>query len=300
MERRRLRHEHPAIRPLPPVHLYGPGRDRRFELPQYMTTVDGIRTVFFDEGEGPVLFFIHGLAGNTTFWVNVAPYFLDRCRVVGLDLVGCGESDKPTDSPYSIRRFTEHVRALMDRLGIERATLVGHSMGGMVATDFGLTYPDRVDNLVLLNPAGFLPMPWWMRHGGQVLMRPVILNAILPRIWRWILRNVFYNDNAFTEAFIRTVDETYAPDDIFDLSWIMCELRKDLLNLNFYDQLPHLDVPVYLQWGSEDRLVPSDNFHEAARVLPHVTTDEIMNCGHMPTIERPDRTLALLEQVLDG
>lgn len=282
---------------MPLANVAGSGRDRRLQLPQFFTNLDGIRTAFFDCGDGPALIFVHGLAGNLTHWVNVAPRFVDRFRVIGLDLVGNGESDKP-HVRYSIAMFVEQVIGLMDRLGLEKATVVGHSLGGMVATRCATVHPERMDRIVLVNPAGLQPMPRPVRWAGHGVLREALLNRLLPRIWRGILANVFYDDNEYTQAFIDTVDQTMDDNDIYDIARLMDRLRPDLLDRNYADLLPALETPTHVIWGEKDRLVPARWLRRAARRLPNVTCEEIPHCGHMPIIERPERVIAFLNGAL--
>ena len=282
---------------MPLANVAGSGRDRRLQLPQFFTNLDGIRTAFFDCGDGPALIFVHGLAGNLTHWVNVAPRFVDRFRVIGLDLVGNGESDKP-HVRYSIAMFVEQVIGLMDRLGLEKATVVGHSLGGMVATRCATVHPERMDRIVLVNPAGLQPMPRPVRWAGHGVLREALLNRLLPRIWRGILTNVFYDDNEYTQAFIDTVDQTMDDNDIYDIARLMDRLRPDLLDRNYADLLPALETPTHVIWGEKDRLVPARWLRRAARRLPNVTCEEIPHCGHMPIIERPERVIAFLNGAL--
>lgn len=290
-------HPAPVVVPLGPEGVGGPGRDRRLPLPQYQATIRGASTAFFDAGEGPAIVFVHGLAGNATHWIHVAPRFADRFRVIGLDLPGCGVTDPPPDG-YSLRGYAEHVLALMDALGVERATLVGHSMGGMVSTDLALLRPDRVDRVVLVNPAGFHPLPRILRLGGELVLREGLLNPILPRVWRGILGNVFCEPCEHTEEFIRMVRATYRDEDVWMVSRVMAGLRHDLLHRNFTAMLPTMDLPVWLIWGEKDRLVPARVFHDAARRLPNVEVEEIPRCGHMPILEKPDRVVAFLERAV--
>ncbi len=284
---------------MPAEHVAGSGRDRRFQLPQFFTSLNGNRTAFFDAGKGPALIFVHGLAGNVTHWVNVAPHFVDRFRVIGLDLIGGGETDKP-DTPYSIDLMVAQVLALMDRLGLRKATLIGHSLGGMVATRFATLHPERLDRIVLVNPAGLQPMPLPVRVAGHRLLRAGLLSRLLPRVWRTILANVFYNDNEYTQSFIHTVDTTMVNEDIHDIARLMDRLRFDLLDHNYAPLLPKLQTPTYVIWGEKDRLVPARWLRRASKRLPNVTCEEIPRCGHMPIIERPARVIAFLNSALSG
>jgi pimeloyl-ACP methyl ester carboxylesterase len=287
------------IRDLAPHQVLGGGRDRRFGLPQFGVDIAGLETAFFDAGAGTPVVFVHGLAGNLTHWVHVAPHVAGRARAIGIDLWGCGESAKPTDG-YGIAAYVDQVLGLLDRLGIEAALLVAHSLGGIVSTQLALTRPERVRGLVLVNPAGFNRMGWLVRMGGKLLLREPILKAVLPRAWQWILDHVFEADNEHTRAFVRMCDETYDPaTELGPMARVMASLRKELVELNFVHALDRLRLPIHLVWGAQDRLIPGRVFREAAARLAHVTIDEIPRCGHMPIIEQPHRVLAAIHRALD-
>lgn len=288
----------PRIYRLPIRRVHGPGRDRRFRLAQYHVCLRGVDTVFADEGTGEALLFIHGLAGNVTHWVNVAPQFTEEYRVLAIDLPGHGESGSPEH--WSIQGYVEHVKALLDRLGIRRITVVGHSMGGMVAAALAIDSPDRVHRAVLVNPAGMQPMPRPVRFVGHLLLRERILKPLLPRVWKHgILGNVFYTKNIYTAAFIRTAEDTYVPArDIAGIAQVMSGLKPDLLERNFSALLAKLKRPVFLIWGDKDRLVPAGFLRRAAATLPHVEVEEIPDCGHMPIIEYPHRVVDFVYRAL--
>lgn len=290
---------------MPERHVLGRGRDRRFGLPQFFVDIDGIQTAFADSGvpagvpiETPLLF-VHGLAGNVAHWVEVAPAFAANRRVLAVDLPGHGETDR-TPGRYSIESYVRHVTGLLDSLGIDRAHIVGHSMGGMVSLASAIRAPDRIASAVLVNPAGMGRLPAWARVGGRVVIRKSVLDRILPRIWkRGILANVFFEKNAHTQAFIHTVESTYdmsqAHELVKDISTLMQDLRHDLLERDYATLLGSIGVPIGVIWGEKDRLVPAPLLREAARRLPNVQVEEIPRCGHMPNIERPERVRAFIE-----
>ncbi len=289
----------PAVRrPMPHSDVQGPGRDRSFELPQYYVDIQGVRLAVADAGAGPTLLFIHGLAGNLTHWLHVAPQFKERYRVVCVDLPGCGNSARLAEG-YTVAGYAAQLRGLLSKLGIDSAVVVGHSLGGMVAAEFGLRYPKATDGLVLVNPAGFQRFPWPVQIASRLLLREALLNAVLPRVWKGLLGLVFRTRNAYTEQFIRSVEETHDPADIFDLTRVMSSLRPDFVERDHLDRLDALTMPVQLLWGSEDLLVPAKSLRRLASKLPRARAEEIPACGHMPIIERPERVRSAILDLLD-
>jgi pimeloyl-ACP methyl ester carboxylesterase len=284
---------------MPAEHVAGGGRDPAFRIPQYFADVNGLRTAVSDSGgPGPVLVFVHGLAGNMTHWVHVAPHFTDRFRVIGIDLPGCGESAR-IDQRYSVHMYSEHVVDTLDVMGVGRAAMVGHSLGGMVLTQLALLRPERAERLVLVNPAGFLHIPAGIRALGHLFLREGILNTVLPRAWKLLLDNVFEGDNHFTQGFVRVQEETYDPaTDIFDVSRVIADLRQDFLTRNFLSVLHEVEVPMAVIWGSEDKLVPAGALQRATAKVRNAVLRELPGVGHMPIIEVPHHVVSFLEHVL--
>jgi pimeloyl-ACP methyl ester carboxylesterase len=172
---------------LPTAQGFGASRDPQFDLPQYTIKINGLRTVFFHSGsEKPVWLFIHPLAGNATHWVHIAPKLQDRYRVIGVELPGCGESESPMER-MSVAFYVEHIREFLEVIKVSSAAFIGHSLGGMVSTEFALRYPELCSQIVLVSPAGFLPMLAPIRALGHLFLRPALLNPVLPPTWRQLL-----------------------------------------------------------------------------------------------------------------
>ncbi len=284
---------------MPLENVRGRGRDPTFPLPQYFVEVDGLRTGFADTGgtERETLLFIHGLAGNASHWIHVAPRFQDRFRVIAVDLPGCGESE-PYPGPYNVRMYARHVQHLMDTLGIPRATIIGHSLGGMVATELALAAPERCARLVLVNPAGYQRLPQVLKALGHVFLRPAIMNALLPKLYRAVLDQVFARHNRYTAQFMTMVRASYRDEDIGLVSSVIYALRDDFLGRDYTPRLASIRVPLFFLWGAEDKLVPSERIHRVGLELAHVRAEEIPDCGHMPLIEQPERVIRFIEEAL--
>src|SRR5215218_5648218 len=119
---------------------------------QYLV-VHGYRRAFRISGSGPALLLLHGLACDSSTWLDVIPALSEHFTVIAPDLLGHGESDKP-DADYSLGGYANGMRDLLTVLGIDRVTVVGHSLGGGVAMQFGYQFPERTERLVLVAPGG--------------------------------------------------------------------------------------------------------------------------------------------------
>lgn len=135
--------------------------------------------------DGPVVILLHGLASDADTWDKALGLLAERgLRVLAVDLLGHGESDKP-DSDYLLVDFAEFLARFMDALGIERATLCGHSFGGAIAMFFGTRYPERVDRVVLVSAGGLGREVHPVLRAAALRMAPGVLRrAMSPRMRR--------------------------------------------------------------------------------------------------------------------
>src|SRR5689334_18884371 len=130
-------------------------------------TIHGYRRAFRAAGSGPAILLIHGIGDNSTTWSSVQSTLAQRFTVIAPDLLGHGLSDKPR-ADYSVAAYANGMRDLLTVLGIERATLVGHSLGGGVAMQFAYQFPERTERLVLVASGG-------AGHGVSPLLRACTL-----------------------------------------------------------------------------------------------------------------------------
>ncbi len=277
-----------------PVH---PGRLAGFPLTQYRDD-DPHRIVYFDAGEGETIVFVHGLGGNLTHWQFVAPELCGSHRVIGLDLPGFGESLRP-EAPYTYDLMADAVLGLLDRRGVERATVVGHSFGGAVATLLALRDPDRINGLVAVNPAGYHSFPWWMRAGSRVALHPAVTTPGLFLSVHFILANVCRADSPGVRAFRRSALALQGGYKFLDdLTHAAHSLRPDIVGRHFLERLPTLTQPAHLVWGDADRLLDAGQGAKAARTMPAGRITRLPGVGHMPIFEEPEAVVAAVRDVI--
>lgn len=285
---------------LPGERVFGPGRDRHFHLNQFIVPVNGVPTAFFDDGprDGDVVFFTHGLAGNVTHWVHVAPALVDKYRVIGIDLPGCGETPALAGG-FSIEGYAKQVIGLLDRLALEKVILVGHSLGGMVSMEAYKRVPERIRGMFLVGSAGFMPVSKPLRAMGHMVLRERLLKALLPRVWHSILGQVFERDNEYTRQFIQSVADTYDPvSDVHGVAAVIGGLKDDFLYRNYEAALDQLHVPLHLMWGQKDRLTPAAHLPRLQARSELVRVELVAECGHMPLIETPQLVVQAIERLV--
>jgi pimeloyl-ACP methyl ester carboxylesterase len=260
------------------------------------------RVATMSAGEGRTIVMLHGLgATKAEFLPTAAAMAPDGWRVVAIDLPGFGDSDKPFPAKYDAAFFSRWVVATLDALGLDRAHVLGHSMGGRVALEVGMHAPDRVDKLVLMTPsmAWLADRPWapWLR-----LVRPE-LGLLQP------------TPKPFVEGIVRRVipgadSHLVAPAlDEFMRSYLSPRGRvafyASARNIyledpeRFWERLEALAPASLFIWGRRDSLVPVGFARHVRRALPEAAHVEL-DCGHVPQLECPRRVHSEIARFLAG
>jgi pimeloyl-ACP methyl ester carboxylesterase len=258
-------------------------------------------------GEGPDVLLIHGLGGAKSSFLDTAAALSKRYRVHALDLPGFGGSTKPLFYEYTARSFAKTVIDVMDELGIERAHLVGNSMGGRVSIEVGLRHPERVAGLALLCPAvAFIRREY---HPIVRMLRPEL--GMLPhRFARGMVESTFWSlfcdpdsvDPSIADVAVDEFQRIYGSAGArfgFLSSARNIYLDKPFGRGGFYPRLSQLGCPALFVWGTHDTLIPHAFKRHVEKWLPRAEQIVIENCGHVPQIERPDEVNGMLEDFFD-
>ncbi|MGI8461463.1 MAG: alpha/beta fold hydrolase [Solirubrobacterales bacterium] len=250
---------------------------------------------------GPPLVFVHGLSGAWQNWLEQIPHFAGDHRVVALDLPGFGGSPVP-NWPITISEYGRFLGAFCDELGIERCTLVGHSMGGFIAAEVAISDPERAERLALVSSAG-ITHARMMRAPATSLARLAAATApyafkareralTRPSLRHYALRGVFDQPNELRPELLW--ENIHAA---FDAPGMLGAVAG-LVGYDVTDRLPEIEVPTLVVWGRQDRVVPPSDGEEFVRLIPNAQRVVFDRCGHVPPIERPARFNALLETFL--
>ena len=261
--------------------------------------VGGLRVHYLASGEGngaPVLL-LHG-GGYDSASLSYGPSICSISRyhrTFAPDWPGYGESDKPT-TEYSTEYYVKFLGRLMDALGLERAVLVGVSLGGAISLGFALQSPGRVYKLVLVDSHGLGgEVPW--RTISWALVRLPLLNkaiwAIMGRSRRmvgWSLRAVFHDPGNITADLVDEVYQiTKKPEAARAWrSWQRNEIRWDGLHTNFVGRLHEVAVPTLILHGAEDRFVPVAWARRAHQLIEDSELHVLPRCGHWLPREKPE------------
>jgi pimeloyl-ACP methyl ester carboxylesterase len=259
-------------------------------------------------GDGPEqVVCLHGLGSNKASFFETISALTPEHTVHALDLPGFGSSEKPARGRYDAAWFARSVLGYLDAMAIEKAHLVGNSMGGRVALEFALTYPERVGSLSLLAPAVA-----WRRNRELAplvrLLRPEL--AAIPHPMRAAqVRETFWSLFARPERLDPAAADVVA--DEFCRTYrsrsgrvaFYAALRNIYLDAphgdsGFWTRLSGLKPPALFVWGDSDRLVPASFARHVAEALPDARQEILTDCGHVPQVELADRTNAMIAELI--
>jgi pimeloyl-ACP methyl ester carboxylesterase len=268
----------------------------------------GARLSIMEAGIGPPALAVHGLGGTKGSFLPTVAALASRFRIIAVDLPGFGDSDKPIGAPYDARFFADAVVDLLNALALERAHLIGNSLGGRVVLEMGLRYPGRVDRLALLAPslAWQRERPWL---GLLRLTRPELgLVQLAPRrlVEAIVHRLIPGADEGWTAAGVDEFLRAYlrpAGRAAFYAAARHIYLEEPHGERGFWTRLSTLQADALFVWGRHDRVVPIAFARHVEAALPRARHLEL-DCGHVPQVELPRQThtalVAFLSEASDG
>ena len=293
--------ENPRGRPARAVRLR-PVDDAELEL-RYRV-VHGYRRAYRMAGEGPALVLVHGIGDSSRTWADLIPDLARTHTVIAPDLLGHGDSDKPR-ADYSVAAYANGVRDLLTTLGIESATLVGHSLGGGVAMQFAYQFPERTERLVLVGAGGVgrevnpvlrlvslpgahlmlsaLRLPGMRLQVGLAVRLMKLLDTDLGQDGPDLLNLVdALPDETSRNAFVRTLRAV--------VDW-----RGQVVTMLDRCYLTE-GMPTMLLWGDRDSVVPVRHAFGAHEAMPGSRLEIFEGAGHFPFHTDPARFVSLIEE----
>ncbi len=275
---------------------------------EHTVTLHGHAFSYSDSGTGPVLLFIHGILGSQKQWAHLVDVLDDDHRLVVPDLFGHGDSAKPVGD-YSLGAHAATLRDLLDSLGVEQVTLVGHSLGGGIAMVFSYLFPERVERLVLVASGGLgrevspllrsatlpgaeyvLPViaSGWMR--GRIATAGKLLGSVglqpgpdVREVWRGFTS---LGDGDTRRAFLATTRAVIDPGG---------------QSVSAHDYLPNsTPIPTLVVWGTKDRMIPAWHAASATSSIQNCRVELFQGAGHFPHLDDPERFAALVREFVSA
>jgi pimeloyl-ACP methyl ester carboxylesterase len=271
--------------------------------PHYLSLPDGVRLHYVDEGQGPVLLFVHGTPAWSFDFRQQIQGLSCSFRCIALDHVGFGLSDKPEHYDYRPQQHARNLEYLIAHLDLQDLTLIVHDFGGPIGLSYAMQHATNVHRLVILNS--------WLWDTSQepayVKLRPVLASPFLPWLYRWLnfsprvllpgsfgarpLASVVRRQYTapFANAKERNGAVGFAQALLHEQSWFGA----------LQQQLPQVqDHPVLLVWGMRDKFCPPAYLHRFAQAFRQAEVVKLPTCGHVPQEEEAAAVLQHLWQFL--
>jgi pimeloyl-ACP methyl ester carboxylesterase len=268
----------------------------------------GHRVAYRHAGDGPVIVLIHGITSDSSTWRRVMPYLARRFTVIAPDLIGHGASDKPKGD-YSLGAHASAVRDLLVALGHDRASFVGHSLGGGIAMQLSYQFPERCERLALVDSGGLgREVSMLLRAAtlpGSELVLPLLAASRMldaGRLAGGLLRRLglragtdieeiarghaTLGDREALAAFVQTLRSVVEPGG----------QRVNAANRLYLAE----QIPLLLIWGQHDSLIPVAHAHETHELLPASQLEVFSDSGHFPQLDQPERFIDVLAAFIDS
>jgi pimeloyl-ACP methyl ester carboxylesterase len=260
-----------------------------------------------EHGEGMTqpLVFVHGLSGSWPNWLEQLPAFAAEHRVVTLDLPGFGHSPMPPQT-ISIAGYARLLDRLLGELGVDAAAVVGNSMGGFIAAELAIAFPQRVERLVLVSAAGISTH----RHRGSVTVLPAMrtFERILMASGAWtasksdaVVRRARLRDAALgvVVRHPERLDAALAAEQVRGAGKPgFIQGLETVLDYEIRERLGEIACPTLIVWGERDRLISVRDADVFAELIPNSRKVVFGDTGHMAMLERPEAFNALLDEFL--
>jgi pimeloyl-ACP methyl ester carboxylesterase len=276
--------------------------DRSDEFEAWQMRLHGHRVIYHMIGSGPPVVLIHGMVNSSRHWREVALRLAERHTVIAPDLIGHGDSATPRGD-YSLGAHASSIRDLLAVLGIDRATIVGHSLGGGVAMQFFYQFPQRTERLVLVSSGG-------LGHEVSPLLRSATLpgvSALLslaahPRLLSGLrrtgdrMRTSGSRRGIYLQAIVRALrplEQPGARKAFLHTLRAVIDIRGQRVSAT--DRLYLLaGVPTLIVWGERDHTIPLAHGLAAHHAAPNSRFETLSTAAHFPHLEDPAGLAALL------
>jgi len=268
----------------------------------------GERIAYRQAGSGPVVLLVHGITSSSVTWERVMPYLARRFTVIAPDLIGHGASAKPRGD-YSLGAHASSIRDLLLALGHQRATVVGHSLGGGIAMQFSYQFPERCERLVLVDSGGLgrdvSPLLRAATLPGSELVLPLLAATRLldaGRLAGRALGTIGLRARTDFEEIARghaTLANSEARAAFLHTLRAVVEPGGQRVDASSRLYLTE-HVPFLLIWGERDSIIPVAHAYTAHAQLPSSRLEVFADSGHFPQLDEPERFLDVLLDFIDS
>ncbi len=272
---------------------------------QYLT-IHGHKRAYVKVGTGPALLLLHGLGCDHTTWQPVIAALSRRYTVIAPDLLGHGLSDKPR-ADYSVGGYANGMRDLLTVLGIDKVTVVGHSLGGGVAMQFAYQFPERTERMILVAPGGLGPevtpaIRAITLPGFHTTMGLVTLPGVRQLTTTWMRALAASGVPAARDldevaSILESFKDAKARTAIRHVVSAVVDWRGQIVTMADRAYLTAA-MPMCVIWGTDDHVIPVRHAGNAAEMAPGCTVEVIANAGHFPHKDHPQRFVKIVNDFI--
>jgi haloalkane dehalogenase len=267
------------------------------------------RLHYLDEGDGPVIVAVHGNPTWSFYYRNVIHNFSTRYRIIALDNMGCGLSDKPQNYDYSLAQHIENLTTVLRRLQIKRCSLLVHDWGGAIGMGYAVRHPEAIEKIAILNTAAFRSQKIPFRIAlcripmlGALLVKgvngfawPATFMAVAKPLCSATKRAYLMPYNSWKN---RIAIHRFVQDIPLESSHpsypALVEIEKGLKRLR------DMEIPMAILWGGRDFCFTADFYDEWCRRFPSAEAHFFEDCGHYLLEDCRSEVLQRLEEFFDG
>jgi pimeloyl-ACP methyl ester carboxylesterase len=264
-----------------------------------MIEVDGLKVHYKETGPqgAPALLLLHGFGSSLQAWDDWSESLEKKYKVIRLDLPGFGLTGASSDNDYSEEKDLAILTHFADKLGLDKFSVIGHSMGGKMAWSLAASQPERVQALVLMAPDGF---PEAKDIGTKPYEVPAVMGLIKYALPKYLVRKsiepAFSDAEALNDALVnRYYDMLRAPG----VRGAILDRSNQTIYTDPVPRLKTIKAPTLLIWGEQDQMIPNTNAQSYANVLLNSTTVIVPKLGHLLQEEQPEKGLTSVMQFLD-
>lgn len=251
---------------------------------KWIETAPGEITHYHEMGEGAPILFLHGSGTGVTaaanWWLNL-PDISEHARCIAIDSTGYGQTVVAEGTAYGIREWVQHAVRVLDALGIEKTWIVGNSLGGWLAFQFAIDYPDRLLGIVSMGTGGAKLSGALKGHSNPNLTE----EGIRDTLELFVVDKSLVTDNLVKLRFESALNDT-ASDRLQEVVAAR-DRDREALPLDF-DVLAKLDAPVLLIHGMQDKVIPVSRTWDILNIVPHADAHIFSQCGHWSQVERAE------------
>lgn len=247
------------------------------------------------EGKQGTILMLHGFSATKENWLRFSTPLADNYHLIALDLMGHGNSYADLNQSYSVENQVEFVRQFTNKLSIQKLHLVGNSMGGAISSLYAANFPDSVESITLISPAGVHDIPSLMDELLDQGVNPLIAKttAEFEDVMAFVMEDQPYIPTAITK-----VEAEKAAKRIAINEKIFKDIRGDMhkgLDARFKD----IKAPTLIIWGKQDRVINVKNIDKYARLIPDAEKLILEDVGHLAMLEAPKISAQALEKLIN-